>query len=52
MSSDDKITEIYCMADDFCKFFDSTVKKYSLEENDGINHKSEKQHEELADERL
>ncbi len=27
MFSGDKITEIFCLADDFCKFFDSQVKK-------------------------
>lgn len=26
MLSDDKITEIYCMADDFCELFNETVK--------------------------
>ena len=30
MFTDDKITEIFCLADDFCKFFDSQVKKYTL----------------------
>lgn len=26
-----KVTEIYCLADDFCKFFDSLLERYSLE---------------------
>ena len=30
MFSDNKVTEIFCLADDFCKFFDSQVKKYTL----------------------
>jgi hypothetical protein len=30
MFSEDKITEIFCMADDFCKFFDAKMKKYTL----------------------
>ena len=35
MLSDDKITEIYYMADDFCNFFSDTVKKHTIEVNDG-----------------
>ena len=31
MLSERKITEIYCMADDFCKFFEETVKKHSFQ---------------------
>ena len=27
MITEDKITEIYCMADDFCKVFDAQMKK-------------------------
>ena len=30
MFTDDKITEIFCLADDFCKYFDNQVKKYTL----------------------
>jgi hypothetical protein len=30
MFSEDKITEIFCMADDLCKFFDAKMKKYTL----------------------
>ena len=26
----DKVTEIFCMADDFCKFFDAMTAKYTL----------------------
>ncbi len=32
MFTECKITEIFFMADEFCKFFDSTVKKYSIED--------------------
>ena len=35
MLSDDKITEIYYMADDLCKFFSGNVTKHTIEENDG-----------------
>ena len=35
MFTDDKITEISCLADDFCKFFDSQVKKYTLADQSG-----------------
>ena len=30
MITEDKITEIFCMADDFCKFFDAMTAKYTL----------------------
>ena len=30
MITDDKVTEIFCMADDFCKFFDTMTTKYTL----------------------
>lgn len=30
MIAEDKITEIFCMADDFCKFFDAMMVKYTL----------------------
>ena len=28
--TEDKVTEIFCMADDFCKFFDAMMAKYTL----------------------
>lgn len=28
--TDDKVTEIFCIADDFCKVFDSQMEKYTL----------------------
>ena len=40
MLSDGKITEIFCMVDDFCKFFNETVKRHTLEENDGKKHRN------------
>ena len=40
MLSDSKITEIYCMADDFCKFFDETVRKHSFQVGDGKRHRN------------
>ena len=30
MLTEDKVTELFCMADDFCKFFDAMMKKYTL----------------------
>ena len=30
MITENKVTEIFCMADDFCKFFDTMVAKYTL----------------------
>ena len=30
MITGDKVTEIFCMADDFCKFFDAMTAKYTL----------------------
>ena len=30
MITEDKVTELFCMADDFCKFFDAMLKKYTL----------------------
>lgn len=31
--TDDKVTELFCMADDFGKFFDATTEKYALKSN-------------------
>ena len=31
MLTEDKVTELFCMADDFCKFFDAMMKKYTLQ---------------------
>ena len=33
MITEDKVTEIFCMADDFCKLFDCQMKKYILTGN-------------------
>ena len=30
MITEDKVTEIFCMVDDFCKFFDAMTAKYTL----------------------
>ena len=32
MLSDNKVIEIFYMADDFCKFFNETVEKHSLDD--------------------
>ena len=31
MITEDKVTEIFCMADDFCKFFDAMTAEYTLQ---------------------
>lgn len=36
--SDGKITEIFCLADGSCKFFNDMVMKHSLVSNDGKDH--------------
>ena len=30
MFTEDKVTEIFCMADDFCKFYDAMMDKYTI----------------------
>ena len=30
MFIEDKVTELFCLADDFCKFFDGMMEKYTL----------------------
>lgn len=30
MITEDKVTELFCVADDFCKFFDAMMAKYTL----------------------
>ena len=30
MLTEDKVTEIFCIVDDFCKFFDAMTAKYTL----------------------
>ena len=32
MFTEDKITEIFCMTGDFCKFFDAMMAKYTIKE--------------------
>ena len=39
MITKDKITEIFCIADDFCKEFDVEIAKLALQEPDGIKHR-------------
>ncbi len=38
MIIENKITEIFCLADDFCKYFSSELKKYQL--SDGKKHRN------------
>ena len=42
MITKDKITEIFCLADDFCKEFDVEIEKLALQEPDGIKHRKRK----------
>ena len=30
MITEDKVTELFCIADDFCKFFDAMMAKHTL----------------------
>ena len=41
MFTEDKVTEILCIADDFCKFYDAMMAKYTIKEQK----KREEQHE-------
>jgi len=34
----DKIIEIFCIAEDFCKEFSQEIKKHQLKPNDGKKH--------------
>lgn len=45
MITESKITEIFCLADDFCKYFSSEMKKHQL--NDGKVHRNK--HGRLSD---
>ena len=38
MITEDKITEIFCIADDFCKYFSSELKKHQIA--DGKKHRN------------
>lgn len=33
MITEDKVTEIFCIADNFCQFFDAMIVKYTLKNN-------------------
>jgi hypothetical protein len=33
MFTDDKVTEIYCLVDDFCKLFNDQMKKYMISDD-------------------
>ena len=34
MIAEDKVTELFCMADDFCQFFDAMMEKYTLKSDE------------------
>lgn len=40
MFTESKITEIFCMADDFCKLFSSEMKKHQIGAADGVKHRN------------
>jgi len=40
MLSPDKITEIFCIADDYCKEFAQEVKKHQIAPTDGRKHRN------------
>ena len=42
MITKEKITEMFCIADDFCKEFDVEIAKLALQEPDGIKHRKRK----------
>ena len=42
MLSDNKVIDFFYMADDFCIFFNETVKKHSIE--DGKKHRNKPSH--------
>ncbi len=42
MLTDDKITEIFCICDDFCKEFDKEIEKNSIKAPDGRKHRRRK----------
>ena len=37
MITEDKVTEIFCIADDFCKDFDTQMAKYTLWQKESAN---------------
>lgn len=37
MITEDKVTEIFCLADDFCKFFDIQMAKYTIKSEKSAN---------------
>ena len=42
MITNDKVTEIFCIADDFCKEFEKEIAKNSLKAPDGKKHRHRK----------
>ena len=37
MITEDKVIELFCFADDFCKFFDRMVAKYTFKSSETAN---------------
>lgn len=40
MITEDKVTEIFCMIDYFCEFFDAMIAKYTLKSFIGWEHRA------------
>ena len=38
MTAENKVTELFCIADDFCKFFDAMMAKYTLKTSSKRNY--------------
>ena len=49
MLTEDKIIEIFCMADDFCKNFSQEIKKHQLQTNDDDDNKHRNRPCEMSD---
>ncbi len=38
MITEDKVTELFCIADDFCKYFEAMMEKYTIKESKKRNY--------------
>lgn len=42
MTTDNKVTEIYCLADDFCKYFSSLIKNRQIDSDSSVRRRNRK----------